>query len=263
MPKHDLENHNMLCVQGKSKMDTLHPAVSFFCYREFLQGVWMQNYGSIYYLVPGGLALFHSVNSFRLILQPCYSELSACTPLCTAISVYAAVEGLAMLLSWPASRTELLLLAWRVHAGRIRPPNKKTPTNCMGDHCKSPSWRFAATSKYYCVSGGSHCLHKGVSWIGIFINGDFHQWGFLIPNRIISPPNRRTGRLCLLPPALFQSPQRCPQAYAAGESQQSAGDGRGGRTRARVRAPPPAFPAALCRPPARLLLLGRSVFCCC
>ena len=69
-------------------------------------------YGQIFYLVPGGLALLQPVKwcSFRLILWPCYSELTACTPLCTAIGAYAAVEaveGLAMLLSWPASRTEL------------------------------------------------------------------------------------------------------------------------------------------------------------
>lgn len=70
--------------------------------------------GVFFNLVPGGLTLSQPVNwcSFRLILWPCYSQLTACTPLCTAISAYAAVEGLAMLLSWPSSGTEFPSPPW-------------------------------------------------------------------------------------------------------------------------------------------------------
>lgn len=66
-------------------------------------------YGQFLSLVPGGPALFQPVNwcSFTLIPWPCCSELSACTPLCTALSAYAAVGALAISLSWPASGTEL------------------------------------------------------------------------------------------------------------------------------------------------------------
>lgn len=66
-------------------------------------------YGQFLCLLPSGLVLFQPVNScsLRLILWPCYFEVTTSTPLCTVISAYMAVEGLAMLLSWPASQSEL------------------------------------------------------------------------------------------------------------------------------------------------------------
>lgn len=217
MPKRDLESSNTLCIQGKSKMNILCPTLSpFFCHHEFLQGEWTPNNESEVWAVSLSISKWPgSVPASELLPTetdswPCYFGVTACIPLCTAISAYMAVEGLVMLLSWPASQSSFSSLVWCTQA-RIKLPNEN-PNLIMEVHFRVPSWRLAAATKDCCTSGGSRCLYKRVKYQGCFN-----------PDQIIPPLNHRRGRSSFLPPGLFLLPWSCPEVCDGTECLWSAG----------------------------------------
>lgn len=134
-----------------------------FCHHEFLQGTWTPNNETEVWAVFLPTSKWPaSFPASELLLTkadfwPCYFGVAACNPLCTVISAYMAVEGLASRLIWVSFSS----LDWCTHA-RIKLPNKN-PKMIMEVHYRVPSWKFAAASKDCCTSGCSYCLSKGVS----------------------------------------------------------------------------------------------------
>lgn len=124
MPKHDLENSNMLCVQGKCKTDIPCPAIMNFCKVSGCK-IMVVKYGQIFYLVPGGLALFQPVfiqtGSLALLLwaDRLYPSLHSYWCLCSGGgsrgSCYAPI--LASLWDWASVSS----LNWCTQAGSGRP----------------------------------------------------------------------------------------------------------------------------------------------
>lgn len=195
----------MLSVQGKSKMNILCPTLClFFCHHKFLQGEWTLNNESEVWAVSLSTSKWPgSVPTTETDFWPCYFGVAVYIPLCTVIRADMALEGLAMLLSWPGSQSEL--------------PSPLTGAHRQGSSCprKTPRWFWRFITQ--CPSRGLQLLIRitALQEAHIAFTKVFHKQkcqGCFNPNQIVCHP-----------PGLFLLPRSCSEACARAEYLQGAG----------------------------------------